>query len=739
MQQFTPDLRPDQVLQDRFVLRRLLRAGASSQLWSAQDLQLDTPLLMQVYFTNTLRERGVLETIKRDARHYRRLRHRHVARILDLHEMQGGLVASIEPHEGELLTTVLASGAPMPYRSMIEKIRPLVEALLHLHESGGEHGRLDPDHVLVDTESQWILLPGDGTRPARSDMRRLGHLMAAALTGANEPEADRQLNDTAERLDKGRTIPALLNQLVSDLRMKAAGLRPASMRDVLHRLDQLENYVEPGPVAAPAPALPEKIIAPAAERARTRPALPLGTWVLVPAILVVGAALWRTTVPRPADPPEAPAAEGMPAVTPPATIDPAAAAADEAPAQRTGAEEALDRYLAVRHDADEIGAAAWARAPYDAALTLAAGAEKSFLDRQYEAATRGYEQATDALQRVIDTGDEALSRLLIDGAGALQAADASKATAAFETALMIAPDSSEARIGLQRAATLDELHRLLGSGRTHENEGRLAFAHADFAAAAELDPHSGEAAAAYDAIKDRLASDQFLTLMSGGLDAYHRGDYTEARARLVEASRFRPDAPQVTQALAMVEEARLREEVERLRGQGLAHERKEQWQAARHAYQQVLAIDASIQFAQTGTARAETMIRLDKHMRHYLADPELLVRRGTREDATRLVQEIEAMPDLPPGLRQTYARFADQVRLANTPRRVVLRSDDMTQVDVYRVGRYGTFRSIELELLPGIYTVVGRRKGYQDVRLTLRLGPGDEEALLEVACVEPIR
>lgn len=70
---------------------------------------------------------------------------------------------------------------------------------------------------------------------------------------------------------------------------------------------------------------------------------------------------------------------------------------------------------------------------------------------------------------------------------------------------------------------------------------------------------------------------------------------------------------------------------------------------------------------------------------------------------------------------------------------VSLRSDGHTAVDVYRVGRFGTIRSKELELKPGVYTVVGHRVGYKDVRLTLRIKPGATGAALEVVCTESIR
>ena len=57
---------------------------------------------------------------------------------------------------------------------------------------------------------------------------------------------------------------------------------------------------------------------------------------------------------------------------------------------------------------------------------------------------------------------------------------------------------------------------------------------------------------------------------------------------------------------------------------------------------------------------------------------------------------------------------------------------------MYRVGQMGTLESIELDLLPGVYTIVGHRQGYQDVRLTLRLKPDAKDTVVTVICTKKI-
>ncbi|MHC5002880.1 MAG: serine/threonine-protein kinase [Planctomycetota bacterium] len=767
------ELQEGQVLLDRFVLRRRVPAGTPSPLWSADDRRLGARVVLRILATAA----SDPEAIRRDVRAYRLVRHPAVARVDDVLEVEDGLVMPIEPGEGELLSARLGHTGPMPFRALVDAVRPLADGLQQLHERGVEHGRIDPDHVLVETDGSWVLLPGDPAQPARGDLEQLGRLIAVLLTGDNLPPAGRPINDHAERLHEGRTVPALLDQLVTDLAARDPSLWPSGVRGVLNRLEQIDRFLEPDAPAAAAPVPPPAAVPPpahavppatSASGATAAPAArPVGDargvrlrWLAVPVVVLGGASLFHPAVqerlrpvPDGGPPAVADADAGDASPTPPtgddgaaggqpASTEPAPGPSPEEQARiaeaRRDADDALGGYLAARRGADQIGAAEWAAEPYGTAAGRAAEADRAFLEERYAEATDGYAEAADGLRQVVASAVEALPRLLQDGRDALDAGDSERATAAFRAAGLIDPGNRDAAVGLERAATLDELSRLLASGREHEDEGRLAFAVADYAAATELDLRSEQAATAYRRVRGLIADEQFQAMMSAGLEAYHRADYDQARARLAAAEAMRPGSREVAQALEMVHEAELRAEVGRLREQAITHELGEQWQEAWNAYRQVLAIDDAIEFARAGKQRSELMIRLEKRTNHYLANPELLIERGTREDAVELVDELRSTPDKGPRLREAAGQLAERVRLANTPLRVTLTSDGATAVDVYRVGRYGSFETVELELLPGVYTIVGHRTGYKDVRLTLRLEPGETGATVAVVCTERI-
>jgi tetratricopeptide (TPR) repeat protein len=469
---------------------------------------------------------------------------------------------------------------------------------------------------------------------------------------------------------------------------------------------------------------------------RRSPRRAIGALIAFAAVVgafITGAVLMRSPGPTPPPPEES--------TEPPTVVaDQTEPAEEPAPNAAAGsrADEALGEYLVARRAADDIGAATWGGEAYEQAAALAATADEAFLEERYDDAARSYEEASAAFGSVAATSGEAHVRLMREGAEAIERFDAAAATAAFEAALLIVPDDQIARRDLTRAGTLDEVNRLLTSGREHEDDGRFSLAYVDFAAARQLDPHSTAAAEAERRTKDALADEQFRAMMASALEAYHRDDFEAARAGLLEAKRFRGAVPEIEEALTMVAEGERRHTIGQLKQHATDHEKLEEYQKAWQTYRQALKLDPNIEFAQEGRVRCERMIQAVQQTRHFLDNPALLEKRGTREQALVFSQELEKMPDKGPKLAKDSAELAEKVRLANTPLRVVLRSDGKTEVDVYRVGRYGAFQSKELQLLPGEYTVVGHRPGYKDVRRALRVKHGEGQMSLEIVCREAI-
>ncbi len=89
-------------------------------------------------------------------------------------------------------------------------------------------------------------------------------------------------------------------------------------------------------------------------------------------------------------------------------------------------------------------------------------------------------------------------------------------------------------------------------------------------------------------------------------------------------------------------------------------------------------------------------------------------------------------------LRDKHDRLRKLIDGFNSPRSVILRSDEKTDITVYQVRRLGQFSEHRMMLRPGTYTAVGSCAGYRDVRIRFRVPSSDEETIVVIRCEEKI-
>jgi hypothetical protein len=165
-------------------------------------------------------------------------------------------------------------------------------------------------------------------------------------------------------------------------------------------------------------------------------------------------------------------------------------------------------------------------------------------------------------------------------------------------------------------------------------------------------------------------------------------------------------------------------------------EKREAWGEAERLYQVVLEMDAESAAALAGHKRTEARADLDEKLEFHIANPGRLSTAAVFDDASARLEEALDTTPKGPRLESQISRLEAALRRASTPVVVVLESDSLTDVMVYRVGRLGSFTRRELNLKPGAYTVVGSRSGYRDVRLQLVVSPDSPPKPLVVRCTE---
>lgn len=405
---------------------------------------------------------------------------------------------------------------------------------------------------------------------------------------------------------------------------------------------------------------------------------------------------------------------------------------------RSEAEGARGTANDLRSAMESRGVSSWAPAEFAATVQRIAVGDKSFRAGDYAAAVTAYDEARRQLAGLEARSSQVARQALDDGARALEAGDSRAATAAFRLALQIDADNPAATVGLRRSEVVDQVMELLIEASTAEREHDLERAADHYRRAAGLDPLSEDARSGLDRVTRKIEHDEFASLMSAGLDALDRQDYLAARAAFERASTLRPGSPEAADGLARTQAGQRIHTIEEHLRRADVFERDERWESAIAEYEQVLAIDPTVASALQGRDRAAEREQLGARIDFHLGHPDRLSTDHILEEVVELLAHARTVSPRGPSLAEQIERLEDLIRVASTPVRVELQSDGLTEVVIHRVGRFGTFTRRSLNLRPGLYTVVGTRLGYRDVRVQWRVGPGMESEPLVVRCEEEI-
>jgi tetratricopeptide (TPR) repeat protein len=395
--------------------------------------------------------------------------------------------------------------------------------------------------------------------------------------------------------------------------------------------------------------------------------------------------------------------------------------------------------LRMQTELEAEGISTWGGSDYDAALDTLAAGDADLQAGRFASASGHYDEAVAALEALSASRPERLTAALDRGEAGLGAADGPGARDAFETALAIEPHNERAQLGMLRAGVLEEVVALVAAGAGHEARDELEAAREKYAAAMALDAHSEKARNAHAAVTERIRDGEFLSAMSVALTALDGGDFAASREALARADAIKPGTPEVADTRERLELAVQHSRISNHRREATKLEAAERWREAGEHYGAVLAIDPSAAFARAGRERSLAKARIHSELDAYLGSLDRLSAPGPRANAQRLLAAAgEPDAGVEPVLAAKVGKLGRAVEIARTPMQVRLQSDNLTDVAVYKVGRFGRFESRDVLLPPGSYVAVGTRSGYRDVRVEFTLVAGEEPAHVMVRCQEKI-
>jgi len=402
--------------------------------------------------------------------------------------------------------------------------------------------------------------------------------------------------------------------------------------------------------------------------------------------------------------------------------------------EKENAENKLADFTLAKNELERKGVSEWGGDLYAEIIQLSQEADAFFKQKKYAPASEKYTDATAGANELACQIWEAFQLLMEEGRIALAEGAGERAQKKFRVALLIDPTNELAQHSLERAKKIETVMQWVESGKLHEKNANLSFAHADYQEARRLDPESEEARKALSRINGQIKNEAFQQLMSEGLAAFHNNNYELAKAKLLKANSFKSASREVRDALAQVDQAIRLARIEGLRKKALKAESSENWDQALKFHLAVLEIDQNVQFAARGKDRSFKQIQIEKRIKFFLDDPKVIESDSQLGNAVLLVLDVEEIEPKGPRLKARLKELTQLVETAQTPVKIAIESDNITEIAVYKIGKLGRFNVRELSLRAGTYTVVGSRDGYKDVRQKIVIRPGQGPLRISVKC-----
>ncbi len=766
--------RQGEMLADRFRLVRPLGSGGLGEVWLAEDMREGREVALKLLADEYARHPARIDRFRREFSVAQSLVHPAVVRpeefvsdgnshFFTMPVLPGG-------HVGE------RSGEP--WNDAARRLLPVCDALAYAHRKGVVHGDIKPQNILLDesgaaclTDFGAAVLPdaddGRVRRPGGSlaymspqrlegrsartsdDVYGLGCVIYELLCGYPpfapdiSEEAIRSTELAAPAAPEGRPqLPDELAELVTAMLARDEALRPVTMAAVRAALEEIlaESATAEGP--SQAAAIVARARAGAGDPGGAPPALqrssgvPLWVAYALGGLLLAAAAVLFFAAPRFAE-------ERASRRPPPERIIQEA----EAPRQdmqllrmqREAADEAMGDMLQDRNYLAALQPSMWSGGAWEQAMAEERKGDDFYRRREYPDAQGAYGKAAEMLRQLREEAPDIGRGALEEALQAIESGDQAGALAELEKAgILLGASDPEVQSASRRAARLPETMQAVAEARASAREGSLEEQRAAWQAVLKVDPERQSARRELSTVNARIDQQLFNSRMSRGHAALGEGDVEAARTAFEAARKQRPNDPGPVEALAALELEERGQRLAQFQAAAMAGRFAEDWPRAAANYRGMLEIDSNIVAAQRGLAEAEGRARLDDALETTIANARTLNRDDAWQRGKRLLDEAAAIPGPGARLNGQIGRLEQALAVAATPAPVWLRSDGLTEVTIFHVGRLGSFDSRMLELRPGAYTAVGTRDGFRDVRREFVVEPEGLPEPLVLVCTDPI-
>ncbi len=372
---------------------------------------------------------------------------------------------------------------------------------------------------------------------------------------------------------------------------------------------------------------------------------------------------------------------------------------------------------------------------FEASFGLASEGKKFLDSGSFTLALQRMEEASASLNAVQKSMQDYIKGNAIQGNRFIAQGKSEEAIEAFTKVLELDPTNEEALKQLERSRVADKVFAALQAAKTSEDAEQFESALSYFQQAASIDSGSAKAQSGVARVKRKISERDFAAAYSAAQAAISESRFQDAIVNYQAALEIFPDRTDIETAIERAAAEKHQNDIVTRITQAYEYERVFEWERARDLYQELVQMEPDLKEAKDGLLRTGRMIRSILRYETLIEVAKSEAQSTEFQLAIRTFDEaMRSKPEYLP-LTEEGERLRKFLQLQSQPVTVTLISDGSTWVSVQgpSMRKPEKFDSTTVDLLPGKYFIIGRKKGYQDVRFGIQIRGGMSQDPITVA------
>ena len=378
---------------------------------------------------------------------------------------------------------------------------------------------------------------------------------------------------------------------------------------------------------------------------------------------------------------------------------------------------------------------------YDDAFDAASAGKQFLTEGSFTASKTKLTEATDKLQALADSISNYISENAALGHRYIAQGQGAKAIEAFTNLLSIDPQNENAILQIERAKTADDVFNLVKKGEVKERSESFEEALVAYQQAFQKDQKSAKAQNGVSRVRRKIENRDFSKYLTIAQNAEQSYRFDEAIENFQLALAIFPDRTELADSIVKARTDKRQSDITTLvtRAYALESENRD-WEGARLIYQQLNDMEPNLQEAKDGLLRTGKVIRSILRFEKYLEIAAIEAKRLQYQLARQSWdQAMRSKPDYLE-LTDEAKRLQQHLITQSRPVQVLFISDMATWVSVQgpTAKKPTKLKESTMNLLPGDYRIIGRKKGYEDIQYRLQVRGGVAQSPLTVICDEKL-